>query len=367
MKILIIHDRFMFRGGAERLILIMARALQADIMTEFWIDGETFNRAEAPSRLFILDKGNPAYEVFRYFRAQFNFLFRTRKIVRQYDLVIFSGNNCLITAWHLKTSQKRFVYCHSPVRHVFDLYKKFRTERPELWKKVVYYDLGAWGIRLIYWLNIWHFKIVLANSKNTQDRLWKYCRKKSQIIHPPIQTNKFKWLAQGDYYLSFARVDKLKRVGDVVRAFQKMPDKKLIVASAGDDFEQVKKLANGFDNIKILGWQSDEELKELIGNCIATIYIPINEDFGMTPLEGMSAGKPCIGVDEGGLKESIIDEQTGKLIPAKYSIDDIIKAVNWLTKERALLMRENCQARAGKFSQEKFIKSIRELIYANHH
>src|SRR3989338_11632154 len=229
MKILIIHDRFMFRGGAERLVLILVKALGADIMTEFWIDGETFNREEAPGELFVLDKGNPAYEVLRYFRAQFNFFFRTRKIVRQYDLVIFSGNNCLIAAWYLKNHQKRFIYCHSPIRHVFDLYKKFRAERPELWKKIVYYDIGAWGIRLVYWLNLLRFKTVIANSKNTQSRLWKYCRKKSLVIYPPIQTDKFKWFGQGDYYLSFARVDKLKRVVDIVRAFQKMPDKKIII------------------------------------------------------------------------------------------------------------------------------------------
>ncbi|HOY55802.1 MAG TPA: glycosyltransferase [bacterium] len=362
MKILIIHDRFMFRGGAERLVLIMAKALQADLMTEFWIDGETFERAEAPGKIFVLDKGNPAYEVLRYFRAQFNFLFKTRKIVRQYDVVIFSGNNCLIANWHLKRKQKRFIYCHSPVRHVFDLYKKFRAERPELWKKIIYYDIGAWGIRLVYWFNLIFFKKVIANSKNTQARLWKYCCKKSEIIWPPIQVNKFKWFSSGDYYLSFARVDKLKRVGDIVRAFQKMPNKKLVICSAGDDFENVKNLAKGFNNIQVKGWQNDEELSLLVGNCVATLYIPIDEDFGMTPLEGMSAGKPCVGVFEGGLKETIIDEKTGKFIPADYTVDDIIKAVEWLSPARALTMLADCEAQADKFSEDKFINEIKKVI-----
>jgi len=162
----------------------------------------------------------------------------------------------------------------------------------------------------------------------------------------------------------------------VVRAFQKMPDKKLIIASAGDDFENVKKLATGYNNIKVIGWVDDKQLAELVGHCIASIYVPINEDAGMTPLESMSAGKPCIGVFDGGLKETIIDEKTGKFISAsqvlplpregaggvnEQFIEDIIKAVEWLTPETALKMRAGCEAQAKKFSEERFIDSIIQI------
>lgn len=362
MKILIIHDRFQFKGGAERLVLILARALGADLMTEFWIERYSFDKSQVPHKLFVLDKGEAPWIVWRYFRAQKNFLFKTRKIISNYDLVIFSGNNCLSAAIHLKKNQKRFLYCHSPIRHVFDLFKKFRREQKKLWKKVLYYDIGAWLIRLVYWLGLLRFKIVITNSENTQNRLWKYCYKKSQIIYPPIDTHKFKFLEQKDYYLSFARVDKLKRVSDIVRAFQKTPDKKLIVCSGGDDLENVKNLARNYENIKVLGWVSDEQLAELVGYCLATIYIPIDEDFGMTPLEGMATGKPCIGVYEGGLKETIIDEVNGKFIPKNYLIDDLINAVKWMTPERALSMRESCEKQARKFSRDRFITEIKQVI-----
>ena len=45
MRILIIHDRFQFRGGAERLVLILTEALKADLMTEFWTE-ESFEIPE---------------------------------------------------------------------------------------------------------------------------------------------------------------------------------------------------------------------------------------------------------------------------------------------------------------------------------
>ncbi|MFH1456885.1 MAG: glycosyltransferase [Patescibacteria group bacterium] len=363
MKTLIIHDRFQFRGGAERLILIMAKALHADIMTEFWIDGETFNKAEVPHKLYILDEGDPNLIVWRYFRAQINFLFKTKKIIQQYDLIIFSGNNCLSASINLNKNQKYFLYCHAPVRHVFDLFKKFRKEQKKLWKRIIYYDIGAWGIKIIYWLGLSKFKIVIANSGNVRDRLWKYCRKKAtKVIWPPIQIDKFKWISQGDYYLSFGRVASLKRVGDIVRAFQTMQDKKLIVSSGGDELEMVKELAQGYGNIQVLGWVSDQELKELVGNCIASIYIPIDEDAGMANIESMAAGKPVIVNNDGGFRETVIEEKTGKFIPKNYTIQDLQEAVKWMTPEKALAMREDCIKQAEQFSEERFIREIKKVI-----
>ena len=355
MKILIIHDRFQFRGGAERLVLIMAKALDADILTEFWIDGETFDKSEVDNKLFILDKDDPNIMAWRYFRAQKNFILKTRKIIKNYDLVIFSGNNCLSTSIHLKKNQKHFLYCHSPVRHVFDLFKKFRSEQKNILKKIFYYNIGAWGIIIIYWLGLSKFKTVIANSKN--------CRKKSEVIWPPIQTNKFKWIDQKDYYLSFGRVDKLKRVHDIVKAFQQMPDKRLIVSSGGDDLENIKNLAKNYDNIKILGWVEDKELKNLVGNCIAPIYLPIDEDAGMVPLEANSAGKPAIINYDGGFKEIIQDEVNGKFIPKNYSIEEIKNAVKWMSPDRAMLMKDACEQQAQNFSEQKFVIKIKKVIW----
>jgi glycosyltransferase involved in cell wall biosynthesis len=365
MKTLIIHDRFMFRGGAERLVLILANDYNADILTEFWIDGETFDRSEAPGKIFTLAKNDLKIDAARYFRAQYNFIFKTRKIIRQggYDLIIFSGNNCLSAIMHLEKGQRNFLYCHSPVRHVYDLYKKFRGEQKSLFKRIVYYSIGAWLIRFIYRIGLSGFKTVVSNSNNTRSRLIKYCRKDSQaVIWPPVDVNKFKWISQENYYLSFGRVDKLKRVGDIVKAFQKMPDKKLKVSSSGNDFENVKNLARGYDNIEIIGWVSDEDLKELVGKCIATIYVPIDEDAGMAPLESNSAGKPCICNRDGGFVEIIEDGVNGKFVPKDYSIDDIVLAVKELDKEKALATREACEGKAKEYSKEEFLGKVRGVV-----
>jgi glycosyltransferase involved in cell wall biosynthesis len=361
MRVLIIHDRFQFRGGAERLVLDMAKMLEADIMTEFWTD-ESFPQSMVPNKFFILDKGEPKAMVIRYFRSQWNFWWKTRKLIKNYDTLIFSGNNCLAAALRPLHEKKTILYCHSPVRYVYDLLPFRRREEPSVLKRVFYYDIGKYLIRGLYRLGLNRMKVVIANSENVRGRLQYYCHTDSQVIYPPIQTDKYRFIEQGDYYLSWARLDELKRVDKIVGAFKEMPDKKLIIASGGEQETAIRKLAAGLPNIAVLGWVDDEKLRDLVGRCIVGIYIPMNEDFGMTPLEGMAAGKPCIGVDEGGLKETIIPGKTGTLIGAEASLRELVVAVRALTPERALAMRADCEAQAKNFSLEVFEKKIREAI-----
>ena len=91
----------------------------------------------------------------------------------------------------------------------------------------------------------------------------------------------------------------------IVKAFKKMPDKRLVVVSGGADMPGIKQIAEESPNIEVLGWISEARLCDLMGRCIATIYIPRDEDFGISPVESMAAGKPVIGVQEGGLLETV--------------------------------------------------------------
>ena len=361
MRVLILHDRFQFRGGAERLVLELAKTLNADILTEFWTE-ETYPREEVPHKLFVLSEGEPSAIVFRYFRAQWNFWWKTRSLLREYDVLVFSGNNCLSAAIRPLIGKKTVFYCHSPVRYVYDLLAKRRADEPALWKRILYYDIGKWGIRAIYRTGLARVQTVIANSHNVRDRLARFCHTDARVVYPPIRTDAFKWIDQGDFYLSFARVDALKRIDVIVRAFQQMPDKKLVIVSGGDELETIRTLAAGYANISVRGWVDAPTLTDLVGRAIATIYIPVDEDFGMSPVESMSAGKPCIGVNEGGLRETIIDGVTGTLIPVTCTEEDVRQAVQTLTPERAFAMRTACEQRAATFSTDVFTQRMRALV-----
>lgn len=356
-KILIIHDRFQYKGGGERLVLTMAQGLQADILTEYWDEKQSFAKNQAPARVFTLgDRFN--LRGMGYLSAQLRFFFKT-SFIKNYNVIIFSGNNCLSAAWRI-TKQKKIMYCHTPVRYAYDLRSYYYKRYPFYLKPL--FILFVWLAKLIYQWGINKMDRVIANSENVQRRLKIYCNTDSVVVYPPIDTDKFIWLGQKDYYLSFARLVDLKRVDDIVKAFQNMPDKNLIIASGGPELGKIKDLARNHNNIQVLGFVNDDYLAELVGNCIASIYIPRQEDFGMTPLEAAAAGKPTIGVNDGGLKETIIHDKTGILIKRDYNISELIEAVQNLNKHKALTMKEACMANAARFNKHTFIHNIKQLL-----
>jgi len=67
-----------------------------------------------------------------------------------------------------------------------------------------------------------------------------------------------------------------------VDAFKEMPEKKWVVASGGSEYDGLKKKAGAAKNITFTGWTDEEKLGEWMGKAIATIYIPVDEDFGMS-------------------------------------------------------------------------------------
>ena len=76
----------------------------------------------------------------------------------------------------------------------------------------------------------------------------------------------------------------------------------------------------------------------------------------------MAAGKPVIGVAEGGLLETIIPEKTGILLKPDINPQAICQAVETLTPQRAKEMRTNCEKQAQRFRKELFIEKMRSLI-----
>lgn len=67
-------------------------------------------------------------------------------------------------------------------------------------------------------------------------------------------------------------------------------------------------------------------------------------------------------MDDGGLKETIVHEQTGYLIGKQADTQDIIKAVKYMSLERCESMQEACKNRAELFSLETFETTLKELI-----
>lgn len=337
--------------------MVMAKVLNADIITGF-IDWDLTYMELQRFPVTTLCSSLNQWRIARKFE-KYDF--------SAYDLVICSGT------WAIAASNNHpsVWYCHTPARWLYHPHDSQEAVRAAI-QNPLYRMLITSFIKpfSIYWKQkdqkyVRQFDKIFCNSLNVRDRVKAYygeeAHQKSSVIYPPISTERFRWLGQKNFYLSTARLDSLKRVDRIVNAFKKIPDKNLVVISGGPDLDKLRISAAGFQNITVLGWVSESRLQNLIGSCIATIYIPVDEDFGMSPVESMAAGKPCIGVREGGLKETIIQGVTGYLCE-NASEEEIIAAITAMTPERALEMREPCISWSRKFSEQKFKENLKSAI-----
>lgn len=359
-KVIILHDTFLYKWGWERLIFMMAKILDADIASWFFSEWSFDLRKEWFQWKMIEVSSEIFKKWFRHLQLKKDFLFNT-KFLWNYDTVIFSWD-CISAVRNCKTTTKKIFYCHTPPRYLYDL-------REEYLKKVPFYAKPAFNLlsyifKKMYESDIKKMDKILSNSKNTSARIKKFLSLESEYVYPPVKLEEFKWISQKDYYISVSRLSTAKRVDNIVKAFAQMPDKKLIVIYWVNDpqKEEIFELGKNSPNIEFVTCPWNVWFTDYIGNSIAGICIPINEDFWMVPVESMSAWKPVIWVNEWWLKETVIDGKTWILIPEWWNVEDIIKAVKELTPKKALSMKEDCEARAKEFSYEEFEKKMRKIV-----
>jgi len=144
----------------------------------------------------------------------------------------------------------------------------------------------------------------------------------------------------------------------MIKAFKKAKTP-LVVIGNGILMKKAKRLARGA-NIKFLGFVPEETVIKHYANCMATVYLPIFEDFGQIPVESMSAGKPCLGVKEGGLLETIIDGKTGWLMLPR--LDDVVEKIKEITPSKCRSMRRACEKRAKKFDIKPYLDKFNKVI-----
>ena len=210
-------------------------------------------------------------------------------------------------------------YCHSPMRYGWEFSHEYAGKmagKGGLKSKVLSYFLT--GVRL--WDNCSADRVdyFVANSENVARRIWKHYRRESVVIHPPVRCKLFTPVDEdGDFYLIVSRLQEYKRIDLAIEAFNKngLP---LVIIGDGPDREKLEKMAN--QNIKFLGRESDEVIKDHYARCKAFIF-PGEEDFGITPLEAQASGRPVIAYGKGGALETVVDGITGVFFKSQTEKD----------------------------------------------
>jgi glycosyltransferase involved in cell wall biosynthesis len=276
--------------------------------------------------------------------------------LREYDVII-SSSHAVAKGVLTKAGQLHICYCHSPVRYAWDLYHEYL------------HDAGLKGLkgfiakytlhRLRQWDMLSNFRVdyFISNSNYIAKRIKKIYNRDSVTIYPNIDIKRFELCTEKEnYYLASSRLVAYKKIDLIVEAFNKMPDKKLVVIGDGPDFNKIVKIAG--TNITMLGYLPFEELKTNMQKAKALIFAA-DEDFGMIPVEAQACGTPVIAFGKGGSLETVKENETG-LFFYEQTPDAIVDAVNLFEKQHFdfTIIRRH----AEQFSEERFKKEISEFV-----
>ena len=351
MKVAILHDYFDKTGGGERLVLNLAKALNADIYTGFIDREKTFDTAGV--KIISLGVGSGGNILYRNRKIQEKF----SKLRLHYDFYIFSGVWCISAA---ENHHPNVLYLHTVPRFAYDLREYYSNSMNPVSRIFFNRFVDAW--RPGFEENMKHIDRICANSENVRNRLLRYvgsgAYKKSTAVYTGFDTGRFHYKKDAGFYLSTSRLDRLKRIDVVIDAFRKN-GRQLIVASSGPDEKRLKRLAEGCSNIRFVGRVSDERLRGLYATCRATIEAAVDEDLGLVPLESHASGKPCIAVKEGGFAETIT-EKTGVFF--EPNADSLNRAI-----EKAEKIKWNPRyiiSTAKKYDTAVFTSKIVKIIKA---
>jgi len=356
VRIAIFHDYFGAIGGGERLVLILARELNADIITTD-VDRKSIHQLGFDDITIHSLGKNIHIAPFKQIHASFRFAFSR---FPAYDFYIFSGNWAHYASRHHKPN---LWYCHTPVRAFYDLKSYVLKNQKSTVRRIV---ANIW-ISLHSWFDgrsVRRINRIVTNSENTKKRISMFYHRDAMVIYPPVDAKKYRYLEETAYWLSVNRLYPEKRIPLQIEVFRQLPGEQLKIVGGYSQGDHAAKnlgyLAHLPENVEILGSVSDEELIDLYARCKGLICTAMDEDFGMTPLEAMASGKPVVAVQEGGFLESVLDNVTGKLVTA--TSEGIIEGMQEISERGGEFYRDACRKRAEQFDIPVFSRKIKEAI-----
>jgi len=354
----LLYDFMQVAGGAERVTLTLAEALPGfETLVSRCYEQAMPLLENSQVRVRELRGGWSAW-LPRIPESMWCFRFRAQ-CLRDAQQVIYSGFYTPF-AVHQQRGGLRLYYCHTIPRFAYDLYESTLAQFPAPLRPL--YRLFVWWFRRRYEKAIGRMDRIIVNSENVRQRLRRYTGLDATVVYPPVATESFRPLDDAGYYLSTARLVLNKRVDIIVRAFLRMPQRRLVVLSGGAELGRLKALAAGAANIEFTGWQTDEQLRLWVGRARAVVYLPVDEDFGMSPVEAMAAGKPVIGVAQGGLLETVVQGKTGILVAEPPTPESVMAAVDDLEYMHGPEVSRVCMDRARQFTQTRFVESMRAAL-----
>jgi len=354
LRVAIIHDFLYTYAGAERVLeQIIAVWPDADLFALFDflpVEKRGFIRNKTVKTSFIqrLPFASTKHRLYLPFMP----LAVEQLNLSGYDLVI-SSSYLAAKGVITRPNQLHVCYCHSPARYAWDLQDQYLGTNnlasgiKSILARVILHYIRTWDARSSNGVD--HY---VVNSNFIGRRVEKCYRRNATTIYPPIDVSHFRASPRReDFYFTLGRLVPYKRNDILVDAFNKMPDKRLVIVGEGPDLEKLK--AKAGPNIKFMGFQSQEQVKHYLSLCKGFVFAG-EEDFGIVLVEAQASGAPVIAYGSGGATEIITEGQTGLFFDEQTtaSLTDAITRFESKTWDSAMIARSMERFGAERFRTE---------------
>jgi glycosyltransferase involved in cell wall biosynthesis len=365
----LVHDYVTQRGGAERIVLLMAEALGGPpLFTSLYEPTTTYPEFSALEvHPFAVNRVSGLRTRHRLTMSMLAPLFSSLQV--DADVVLCSSSGW---AHGVHTRGRKIVYCHTPARWLY------QTERylgggnsPELWATGLV--RRQWGLKLALrmtrpFLEGWDQRAAasahryLANGRETASLLRALYGIEAEVLTPPptLRAGGPESSVPGvepGFCLCVSRLLPYKNVGVLVEAMQYLPGANLVVAGDGPTRRFLEGSAG--PNIRFLGAVDDPEMRWLYRNCIGLVAASY-EDYGLTPLEAATFGRPSAVLGYGGHLETVQEGITGVFFEnlAPNVVAAGIKQMVRMDVDQSVL-----RAHAERHDPEVFKNRIRQIVH----
>lgn len=354
MRVAIVHD-WLIAGGAERVVeelhkLYPDAPIYTSYCTPYWrkrLDNKVvtgYLQHLGPIRKFI-----PFLRIQWFSRLKFD----------DYDLVI-SSSGAEAKGINVPKHIPHIAYIHAPTHYYWSRYDEY-LKSPGFRK----FDwLARLGLKLLVRpLRNWDYKaaqkptVLLANSTHTKRAIKKYYGRKSTVVFPPIDTERFNNLPQKERigFIVTGRQTPYKRIDLAVQACSQI-DAPLTVVGTGPDHSRLKAMAG--PTITFKGFvKDDQEVASLLSQAEGFIFAGV-DDFGIAPVEALAAGTPVIAYKAGGALD-YVNQKTGVLFQEQTTAS-LVEALH--TFDTNNYSSDYIKTYAQKFSKDEFSKKFTTQI-----
>ncbi len=357
MRLALVHDWLNQLGGAEDVLealvgLFPAAPLYTSI---YWRERMPAHYRAWPIRTSFMDRLPGVYRHHQPYLPLYPLAFE-RFNLSGHDLIL-SNKSGFCHGVRKPAGAVHVCYCLTPTRYVwgFEAYADREGLGPAV--RALLRPMLAW-VRRWDWSAAQRVDHFIAISSEVQRRIAEYYGRESVIIYPPVDTSRFRPGAEtGDYYLSLGRLIPYKRVDLAVQACTRL-NLPLLVGGDGRDRARLERMAG--PTVKFLGRVPEADLPGLLAGCRAFIF-PGLEDFGITPVQALAAGRPVIAFAGGGALDTVQDGLNGVLFaePTIAALGAALERFQRLRFEPEALRRS-----AERFDTRAFVRHLGTFLQA---